>query len=141
MTPRPVTASTLRSRDLTVQAAEGTVWHVIGGGRGATPDALCLDDGALLLELAPRAPGTSFQILTPHAVAAVRGTRWAMEVTAGRTSTLVLAGTVLVARPGARMGLPVMAGQGIDLANDSAPPVVKIWGEARIKALLARFGR
>jgi hypothetical protein len=32
-----------------------------------------------------------FQILTPQAIASVRGTKWAMEVKPGETSTLVLA--------------------------------------------------
>jgi hypothetical protein len=32
-----------------------------------------------------------FQILTPQAIASARGTKWAMEVKPGETSTLVLA--------------------------------------------------
>jgi hypothetical protein len=35
-----------------------------------------------------------FQLLTPQVIAAVRGTKWAMEVTPGQTSTLVLLGQV-----------------------------------------------
>ena len=54
----------------------------------------------------------SFQILTPHAIAAVRGTKWAVEVGTGKTSTLVLVGAVNVRRPSAQRGVTLRPGEG-----------------------------
>ena len=60
------------------------------------PVGIRLNDGALLIEYHPARPQEKFQILTPLAIAAVRGTKWAMDVTKARTSTLVLDGAVAV---------------------------------------------
>ena len=54
-----------------------------------------------------------FQILTPQAIASVRGTKWAIEVKPGQTSTLVLTGEVTVARKDDPKTIVVAAGQGV----------------------------
>jgi hypothetical protein len=105
-----------------------------------TPHGIQLDSGALMIEFNPTPAQKDFQILTPHAIAAVRGTKWVVEVGARRTSTLVLTGAVEVRRPSARRGVIVRAGQGVDVAA-KGPIVVKRWAKKRVDALLARFGQ
>jgi hypothetical protein len=126
---------------LTIHAARGTHYRLLYEPGSSQPGAARFDAGALLIELDPAGSAKSFQILTPHAIAAVRGTRWAMEVTPLQTSTLVIAGTVVVARPSEATGVLVGPGHGVDAASDRTPLTVKVWEPARVKALLARFGR
>lgn len=65
---------------LTVQPAHGTRYRPVYTKGQPLPAAIRLDDGALLIEFHPSPQREDFQILTPLAVAAVRGTKWAMEV-------------------------------------------------------------
>ena len=100
-----------------------------------------LYDGALLIEFHPSNNHKTFQILTPHAVVAVRGTKWAVEATSQRTSTLVIVGKVAVTRPSPPSSVVLGPGEGADVDKDSvAPLVVKRWPETRVRALLSRFG-
>ena len=62
----------------------------------------------LMVEFKPSASRRNFQILTPHAVAAVRGTTWAVEVNSDQTSTLVILGFVEVTRPDASYFIAAM---------------------------------
>ena len=78
--------------------------------------------------------------MTPNAIAAVRGTKWIVEVGPERTSTLVISGRVAVSRPRAEQTVVLRPGEGADVAPDDAPIVVKRWAEPRVRALLARFG-
>ena len=105
------------------------------------PAEIELGFGALLLKLTSKDRQRNFQIRTPHAIAAVRGTRWAMQVEFGRTSCLVLSGTVRVYREGDSRGVLVHRGEGVDVAFGSEPLTVKRWSSERVGALMARFGR
>jgi len=125
---------------LEVRAAAGTNYHAIDQQGSEQPKSLQLDDGALLVEFHPSKGRRSFQILTPHAIAAVRGTRWAVEVAPERTSTLVIAGRVAVSRPGAAQIVVLRPREGADVSAGEEPIVVKRWAEKRVRALLARFG-
>jgi ferric-dicitrate binding protein FerR (iron transport regulator) len=121
---------------LVVRTAPGTSYRATGAS-----DSLELYDGALLLEFHPSGNHKTFQILTPHAIVAVRGTKWAVEVTSQRTSTLVIVGKVAVTRPSPPSGVVLGPGEGADVDKDSvAPLVVKRWPETRVRALLSRFG-
>lgn len=121
---------------LLVRTAPGTSYRSTGPS-----DSLELYDGALLIEFHPSGNHKTFQILTPHAIVAVRGTRWAVEVTSQRTSTLVVVGKVAVTRPSPPSSVVLGPGEGADVDKDSiAPLVVKRWPEARVRALLSRFG-
>jgi hypothetical protein len=92
-----------------------------------------------------------FQILTPQAIASVRGTKWAIEVKPGQTSTLVLTGEVTVARKDDPKTIVIAAGQGVDVTGlglprsmsdaKQEPIVVKQRAPGRIKELLGRFGQ
>ena len=123
---------------LTVRPAPGTLYRPLDGA-GGPPGAVQLDDGALLIEFHPTGERRDFQILTPHAIASVRGTAWAIEVKPGRSSVVVLNGVVEVAR--ARTGTAVLLGrgQGVDVTDAGGPLQVKRWAPGRVRALLARF--
>jgi hypothetical protein len=88
----------------------------------------------------PARPQEKFQILTPLAIAAVRGTKWAMEVVPARTSTLVLSGAVAVTNRRLNQFVVLTEGQGVDITPADTSMVQKRWGEARVRALLSRFG-
>jgi ferric-dicitrate binding protein FerR (iron transport regulator) len=129
--------------DLTIRAAANSKYQVTGETGQGPPTEVRLESGALLIEFTPSARAKNFQILTPHAIAAVRGTRYAVEVTPARSSTLVLEGEVEVAqvrdrqRSARRLGVT----QGADVTAKPGPVVVKRWGRKRVDALLARFGQ
>ena len=94
--------------ELTITPAPGTAYQPAAAGDDGLPASVQLDSGALLIEFNSKRRH-ELQILTPQAVASVRGTKWAMEVKPGATSTLVLAGEVTVARkndPEKVVGLP-----------------------------------
>jgi hypothetical protein len=126
---------------LTVTPAHGTRYRPIFSKGQPLPAAVRLDDGALLIEYHPGAGQGEFQILTPLAIAAVRGTKWAMEVVPARTSTLVLDGEVAVTNRRLNEYVVLGAGQGVDITPSDTTMTQKQWGQARIKALLARFGQ
>ncbi|MGE7416232.1 FecR domain-containing protein [Methylobacterium tarhaniae] len=83
-----------------------------------------------------------FQILTPHAIASVRGTVYAVDVTQARTSVFVEQGRVAVARRGSpQEAVTLGPGEGVDVDADRAPLTVRRWPQERVRALLERFGR
>jgi hypothetical protein len=125
---------------LTVRAAPGARYQPLYKKGDPVPVGLRLNDGALLVEFHPARPQEKFQILTPLAIAAVRGTKWAMEVVPGRTSTLVLSGAVAVTNRRLNEYVILTQGQGVDITAGDTSIVQRLWGEARIRALLSRFG-
>jgi ferric-dicitrate binding protein FerR (iron transport regulator) len=140
--PGPPPREVLRCADgLTVEAEAGSATRLRDRNGDRRIDAIDLTGKALLIE-APARPGQRFQILTPHAIASVRGTTYAVDVSAERTSVFVVRGAVAVAAV-RRPGRPVIlrAGEGVDVEGPSAPLEVKRWGAPRVAALLARFGR
>jgi hypothetical protein len=127
-------------QELTVRPAHGTSYRPIYKTGQQLPAAVRLDNGALLIEFHPYGQQIEFQILTPLAVAAVRGTKWAMEVSAVRTSTLVLEGAVAVTSRRLNQYVILTEEQGVDISEGDASLTKKQWGEARVRALLSRFG-
>jgi ferric-dicitrate binding protein FerR (iron transport regulator) len=128
--------------DLTIRAAANSKYQVIGESGQAPPMEVRLESGALLVDFKPSERARSFQILTPHAIAAVRGTRYAVEVTPARSSTLVLEGEVEVSQVRDReRSARVRGTQGTDVTAKPGPVVVKRWDKKRVDALLARFGQ
>jgi hypothetical protein len=84
----------------------------------------------------------SFEIRTPQAIAAVRGTQWTVDVAGGKTAVFVVTGRVSVRRVSGGTGsVNLSAGEGVDVEPGTAPLVVRRWPAARASALLARFGR
>src|SRR5262249_17913735 len=96
---------------------------------------------ALLLDVQKKSGGRIFQVNTPQAIAAVRGTRWAVDVAEGKTSVFVVNGRVNVGRTTRGERQVVLGpGEGVDV-EASAPLVVKRWAPARVSALMARLGQ
>jgi hypothetical protein len=140
--------------DLVITPAPGTVYRAAPPAEDGLPASVQLESGALLIEFHSKRR-QEFQILTPQAIASVRGTKWALEVKPGQTSTLVLLGQVAVARKDTTAdSVLVGPGQGVDVANVDAgktvrslgsakpPPIgVKKWAPERVNELLARFGQ
>jgi hypothetical protein len=126
--------------DLVVRTAPGTRYHPIDQQGNEPPKALQLDAGALMIEFHPSEAQKNFQILTPHAIAAVRGTKWVVDVISTRTSTLVISGEVAVSRPHANETVVLKAGQGADVSAGTGSIAAKRWPNKRVRALLARFG-
>src|SRR5262249_49781435 len=125
---------------LTVRATQGARYQPLYKKGDPLPVGIRLDDGALLIEFQPSLRREGFQILTPPAIAAVRGTKWAVDVTKARTSVLVLYGAVGVTNRRLNQYVIVTEGEGVDITPADTPTVQKTWGEARKRALLARFG-
>lgn len=127
---------------LTIRSAPNTAYRLTNPDKRRQPGGARLDSGALLIEFTPNEGQRDFRILTPQAITAVRGTRWAVEVRPRQTSTLVLSGSVEVTRRSrARESAVLGAGEGVDVSAGAGPLVVKRWAQTRIDALMARFGR
>ncbi len=125
---------------LTVRPAQGARYQPLYKKGDPLPVGIRLTEGALLIEFHPASAQEKFQILTPLAIAAVRGTKWAMDVTRAQTSTLVLAGAVAVTNRRLNEYVVLTQGQGVDITPADTTIVQKQWGEARVRALLSRFG-
>ena len=103
----------------------------------AAPTSVALTGRAVLVDLTPP---RSFQILTPHAIASVRGTIYAVDVEAGTTAVFVSRGAVRVAARQGPGAVTFGPGEGVDV-RPGEPLVVRRWPQERVARLLARFGR
>ncbi len=126
--------------NLVVREAPGTRYHPVDQQEKEQPKALRLDAGALMIEFHPSDTRKNLQILTPHAIAAVRGTKWVVDVGPARTSTLVISGEVAVGRPHAAPSVVLKPGEGADISPGTGAITAKRWPRKRVRALLARFG-
>jgi len=135
---KPGTAQTLRCRDgLIIVAEDGAKFTL--QGRSGEVTGVELQNKAVLVD-APKQKGKNrFQVITPQAIAAVRGTKWAVDAQESRTSVLVLNGQVAVRRPKGGAEVVLGAGDGVDVESGADTLVVKRWAQPRIDALLARL--
>jgi ferric-dicitrate binding protein FerR (iron transport regulator) len=104
-------------------------------------DAVHLRGKALLLDLPKRQKPARFEVITPQAIAAVRGTRWVVDVQNGKTSVFVVSGRVGVRRPASSAAVVLRSGQGVDVESAGGVLEVKRWKPARVAALMARLGQ
>jgi len=126
---------------VTITAEGGARFNVIDRNRDGRPDAVSLRNKAVLVDVdRARRPG-GFEVITPQAIAAVRGTRWAVDVKSGTTSVFVVRGRVAVGRSTAGPGVVLDVGEGVDVTRGSEPLTVRRWPAARAAALLARLGQ
>jgi ferric-dicitrate binding protein FerR (iron transport regulator) len=135
-------AQTLQCEGGVTIVAENGAQYVLGDvNRDGRIDAVELSSKALLLDVQRKSRAKKFRVNTPQAIAAVRGTRWAVDVAQGKTSVLVVHGRVNVGRrtPGER-SVVLGPGEGVDV-EASAPLVVKRWAPARVSALMSRLGQ
>ena len=136
---KPGAAQTLRCRGgLTIVAEDGAKFTLQSQGKQV--DGVDVQSKAVLID-APKQKGKGrFQVITPQAIAAVRGTKWAVDAQDTRTSVLVLVGQVAVRRPGGAGGEVTLGpGEGVDVEPGSGALEVKRWGQPRVDALLARL--
>ncbi len=133
----------LRCRDgLTIEAEAGAAYSLVDRNHDSQPDAVNLESRAIFIDSPARSARQGFQIMTPQAIAAVRGTQWAVDVSGTRTSVFVVSGRLAVRRiAGNRRGVSLGPGQGVDVEAGTAPLAVRRWPAARAAALLARLGR
>lgn len=123
-----------------IVAEDGTSFELQDRSSAAGPEAARLDGKALLIEAPAGAVEGGFEVITPQAIAAVRGTKWAVDVAAGKTSVFVVKGRVAVSREAGGASVELGAGDGVDVEAGTAPLTVRKWGAPRVAALLARFG-
>jgi hypothetical protein len=99
-----------------------------------------LNGKALLIEVPKKSGGNKFQVITPQAIAAVRGTKWAVDTAENKTSVFVVNGRVAVGRRTGSHSVTLGAGEGVDV-EAAGTLTVKRWPSARVSALLARLGQ
>ncbi len=101
-----------------------------------------LTDKALLLEVPSTRTARSFKVTTPQAIAAVRGTKWAVDAADDKTSVFVVSGRVAVRRssPSDKDHVVLGPGEGVDVGA-AGPLIVRRWAPARVAALMARLGQ
>ena len=97
-TPTAQGTQTLRCEAaITIVAESGAKFELGDRNRDGHVDSVELSSKALLLEV-PKKPGRArFNVTTPQAIAAVRGTKWAVDAESGKTSVFVVEGRVSVA--------------------------------------------
>jgi hypothetical protein len=83
-------------------------------------------------------PSSTFEVITPTTVAAIRGTDFMGEVTADSTAIVVLEGTVAVSNVRSWFrGLSTLSpGMGTTVRSDGPPSTPTKWSESRIEGLL-----
>lgn len=126
---------------LTIVAESGARYTLRQRNGHRRVDSVELDSKALLLELPKQPGGVKFQVITPQAIAAVRGTKWAVDTAENKTSVFVVNGRVAVGRRAGINGVTLGPGEGVDVEAAAGPLTVKRWPEARISALMARLGQ
>lgn len=126
---------------LTINVEAGARYTLVDRDRNGNVDTVRLQGKALLLDTSQRPAGRGFEVVTPQAIAAVRGTRWAVDVASGKTSVFVVRGSVAVRRPTAGAGVVLGPGEGVDVEPGTASLTVRRWPAARVSALLARLGQ
>jgi hypothetical protein len=135
-------AQTLRCEGgVTIVAENGARFTLQDRDGNGRVDSVELSSKALLLEVPKKQGGNRFQVTTPQAIAAVRGTRWAVDAAEGKTSVFVVNGRVAVGRRTGSHSVTLGPGEGVDVETTRGPLTVKRWPKARVAALMARLGQ
>jgi ferric-dicitrate binding protein FerR (iron transport regulator) len=124
---------------LTLEAEKGTTYKVIDKDRDGRPESVEVSAGAVLVDVAPGRRG-GFQVLTPHAIASVRGTLYVVDVKAEQSDVFVSGGKVGVRNRSTSESTTLSPGQGSDVIPGK-PMDVHVWAAERVRRLMARFGR
>lgn len=123
---------------LVLEAEAAAVLGVTATAADGRPSEVDMSSDAVLIEIAPGSG--PFQIRTPQAIAAVRGTVYTVEIADGTTAVFVSEGEVTVTRPDGSDQVVVGPGLGVDV-TPGEPVVVREWGAQRVRNTLSRFGR
>jgi hypothetical protein len=135
------TSQTLRCEGgFTIVAENGARFTLLDRDGNGRVDSVELSGKALLLEVPKKPGGNHFEVMTPQAIAAVRGTKWAVDAAEGKTSVFVVNGRVSVARRVGSNRVVLGPGDGVDV-EATGVLTVKRWPHARVAALLARLAR
>lgn len=135
-------AQTLRCPGgLTIVAEDGAKFTLQSLDKTGGIDTIDLQSRALLVDVPKARTKRRFQVNTPQAIAAVRGTKWAVDAQQSGTSVLVLRGRVAVRRPSGAGQVVLGPGDGVDVEPGAAALVIKRWPQPRVDALLARLGQ
>lgn len=135
-------AQTLRCRGEVVIVSEaGAAFSTRDRNGDGVIDAVELRSKALLVDVPAQKPGRRFEVVTPQAIAAVRGTRWAVDAAADKTSVFVVNGRVGVRRPAGPARVVLAPGEGVDVDGSNQPLTVRRWPQPRVDALLLRLGQ
>lgn len=123
---------------ITENGAKFTLLDRDGNGR---IDAVNLESKAVFVKAPKNKTGKPFEVITPQAIAAVRGTKWAVDADGAKTSVFVDSGRVAVRRAAAPGQVVLGPGEGVDVDAGTTPLEVKRWPAPRVAALMARLGR
>ncbi|MES2603081.1 MAG: FecR family protein [Pseudomonadota bacterium] len=127
---------------LTITVESGAQYSLADRDGNGKADTARLSGRALLIDAPKGSLGKAgFQVTTPQAIAAVRGTKWAVDADGSKTSVFVARGRVSVRRPESGRAVVLGAGDGVDVEAGTGPLTVKRWAPARVQALMARFGQ
>ncbi|WP_442578036.1 FecR domain-containing protein [Mesorhizobium sp. ASY16-5R] len=126
---------------LSIVAEAGAQYSLLDRDGNGQTDAVKLDGKALLLEFPDGGAPAGFEVITPQAIAAVRGTKWAVDVASEQTSVFVERGSVAVKRSSGEHEVTLSAGDGVDVGPGSGPLTVRQWPSKRVSTLMARFGQ
>ncbi len=125
---------------VTIVAEWGAQYTLLDRSGKGRVDGVELNSKALLIEVSKKPAGNRFEVITPQAIAAVRGTKWAVDAAENKTSVFVVNGRVAVGRRTGSHSVTLGSGEGVDV-EASGPLTVKRWGAARVSALMARLGQ
>jgi hypothetical protein len=128
-------------RGVTITTERNARFQLLDRNGDGKVDGAKLEGNAILLDVDSKRVKGGFLVVTPQAIAAVRGTRWAVDVGQDKTSVLVLRGRVSVRRPQVQSGVTLGPGEGVDVESGTGPITVKQWGAPRVAALMARLGQ
>jgi ferric-dicitrate binding protein FerR (iron transport regulator) len=126
---------------VTIVAESGARFTLLDRDRNGRVDGVDLQSKAVLVEVPKQKPGRRFEVMTPQAIAAVRGTRWAVDAEGGKTSVFVQTGRVGVQRVNGPGNVVLGPGEGVDVDASATPLEVRRWPAPRVAALMARLGR
>ncbi len=126
------------SGGLTIEAEAATQMGLVAPSDTGSGEVLDVRKGAALLEFTPG--GRIFQIRTPQAIASVRGTVYAVDVTEEKTSVFVVRGRVRVTRREGPGAVTLKAGRGTEVIPGQRL-VSRRWDKRRVAALMSRLGR
>jgi hypothetical protein len=135
-------AQTLRCRGGVVIVAEaGAQFSTRDRDGNGVIDAVGLSSKAVLIDAPKQSAGRRFEVITPQAIAAVRGTRWAVDAEGAKSSVFVVNGQVGVRRRTGRDRVVLGPGEGVDVDDGATPLTVRRWPQPRVDALLQRLGQ
>jgi ferric-dicitrate binding protein FerR (iron transport regulator) len=126
---------------LTIVAEDGATFTLLDRDRNGQVEGVDLRSKAVFVEAPKKKTGQQFEVITPQAIAAVRGTKWAVDADGGKTSVFVDSGRVGVRRPSTPGRVVLGPGEGVDVDDSATPLEAKRWPAPRVAALMARLGR